>query len=67
MPTGPFKQCGNALKYDNDRLVLRNLNLLQKRRRVEIAKEMLGNVAEDLTFIKCINTSDETWVNEYEK
>lgn len=36
-----------------------NLNLLQNRRGVQIARGMLDVVAEDFTFIKCIVTGDE--------
>lgn len=32
----------------------KNLNRLQKRRRVEVAKKMLDNVAEDPTFINAL-------------
>ena len=48
------------------RLVWKNLNFLQKERRVEVAKEMLDNLAGDPTFIKRIITGDETWVYEYD-
>lgn len=48
------------------RLVPKELDFLQKWRRVEVAKEMLANVAEDPTFIKRIITGDETWVYEYD-
>ena len=48
------------------RLVPKDLNFLQKEPRVEVAKEMLANVANDLTFIKRIITGDETWVYEYD-
>ena len=48
------------------RLVPKDLNLLQKERRVEVAKEMLANVADDPTFIKRIITGDKTWVHEYD-
>ena len=47
------------------RLVPKNLNFLQKERRVEVTKEMLANVADDPTFIKRIIIGDETWVYEY--
>ena len=48
------------------RLVPKNLNFLQKERRVEVAKKMLANVADDPTFIKRIITGHETWVYEYD-
>ena len=50
----------------NARLVPKDLNLLSKRRRAEVAKEGLDNIAEDPTFIKRIITGDETWVYEYD-
>ena len=48
------------------RLVPKDLNFLQKERRVEVAKEMLVNVADSPTFIKRIITGDETLVYEYD-
>ena len=48
------------------RLVPKDLNFLQKERRVEVAKEMFSNVADDPTFIKRIITGDETSVYEYD-
>ena len=48
------------------RLVPKDLNFLQKERRVEVAKEMLANVADDPTFIKRIITGDETCIYEYD-
>ena len=42
------------------RLVPKDLNFLQKERRVEVAKEMLANVADDPTFIKRIIIGDKT-------
>ena len=48
------------------RLVLKDLHFLQKERRVEVAKEMLANIADDPTFNKCIVPGDETWVYEYD-
>ena len=44
----------------NARLVPKDLNLLQKRHRVEVAKEMLNNVAENPAFIKRFIADDET-------
>ena len=55
-----------GMKRVADRLVPKDLNLLQKERRVEVAKETLANVADDPTFIKRIITGDETWVYEYD-
>ena len=48
------------------RLVPKDPNILQKERRVEVAKEMLANVADDPKFIKRIITGDETWFYEYD-
>uniref|UniRef100_A0A0K8WBT5 Mos1 transposase HTH domain-containing protein n=1 Tax=Bactrocera latifrons TaxID=174628 RepID=A0A0K8WBT5_BACLA len=55
-----------GMKRVNDTLVPKDLNLLQKRRRIEIAKEMLDNLAEDPKFIKRIITGDAAWVCEYD-
>ncbi|XP_014091877.1 protein GVQW3 [Bactrocera oleae] len=55
-----------GMKRVNDTLVPKEMNLLQKRRRVEVAREMLDNVAEDHTFIKRIVTGDVAWVYEYD-
>lgn len=38
---------------------------LPKRRRAEVAKEILDYVAENRTFIKCLITGEKTWVHEY--
>lgn len=46
-------------------LVTRDLDLLQNKRRAEIAKEMIEDVAEDHTIIKRIITGDEMCVYEY--
>ena len=48
------------------RLVPKDLNFLQKERRVEVAKEMLDNVTDGPTFIKRIIIGDKTWVYEYD-
>ena len=48
------------------RLVPKDLNFLQKARRVEVAEEMLANVTDHPTFIKRVITGDETWVYEYD-
>ena len=50
----------------NTGLILRYLNILQKRRQVAVGKELLENAAEELTFIKYIITGDETWIYEYD-
>lgn len=44
----------------NARLGPKVLYVLQKRRRVEITKEILDNVAKELTFIKRIISNNET-------
>ncbi|XP_018314337.1 histone-lysine N-methyltransferase SETMAR-like [Mycetomoellerius zeteki] len=44
------------------KLVPKELNFMQKRDRVDIAKDMIS----DPTFIKRIITGDETWVYEYD-
>ena len=48
------------------RLVPKELNFLQKERRVEDAKKMLTNVDDDPAFIKLIIGCDETWVYKYD-
>ena len=48
------------------KLVPKDLNFLQKERRVDVAKEMLANVADDPTFIKHIIAGDEMRVYEYD-
>ena len=48
------------------RLVPKDLNFLQKERRVEVAKEILANVSDEPAFIKRIITGDETWIYEYD-
>ena len=53
-----------GMKQVAAKLVPKDLNFLQKERRVEVAKEMLANVADDPTFIKRIITGDQTWVYE---
>lgn len=54
-----------GMKPVNARLIPKDLNCLQTRRLVQVAKEMLDNVAEDSTFIKHIFTGDETWLYGY--
>lgn len=48
------------------RLVPKDLNFMQKRDRVDVAKEMICEAKSDPTFIKRIITGDETWVYEYD-
>ena len=55
-----------GMKRVATRLVPRDVNFLQKECRVEVAKKMLANVADDSIFIKRIITGDETWVYEYD-
>lgn len=54
------------MKRVSAKLVPRDLSLLQKRRRVAIAKEMLDNVVVAVTFINRIITGDETCAYEHE-
>lgn len=44
------------------RLVLKKLNFLQKQNRKQVAEDKLERANSDPTFMKCIITSDETWV-----
>ena len=55
-----------GMKRVADRLVPKDLNFLQKERRVEVAKEILANVSDEPAFIKRIITGDETWIYEYD-
>ena len=48
------------------KLVPKELNFMQKRDRVDIAKDMISKTESDPTFIKRIITGDETWVYEYD-
>ena len=48
------------MKRVSARLIPKDLNFLQKERRVVVAKEMLANVADDPIFIKRIITGNET-------
>jgi len=48
------------------KLVPKDLNFMQKRDRVDIAKDMISKVESDPTFIKRIITGDETWIYEYD-
>jgi len=56
---------GLGLRRVAAKLVLKELNFLQKRDRV-IAKDMISKAESDPTFIKRIITGDETWVYEYD-
>ena len=47
-------------------LVPKDLNCMQKRDRVDVAKDMLSKVDSDPSFIKRIITGDETWIYEYD-
>jgi len=48
------------------KLVPKELNFMQKRDRVVIAKDMISKAESDPTFIKRIITGDETWIYEYD-
>ena len=48
------------------KLVPMELNFMQKRDRIVIAKDMISKAKFDPTFIKCIITGDEMWVYEYD-
>ena len=48
------------------KLVPKNLNFMQKRDRVDAAKDMLSNIDSDPSFIKRIITGDEMWIYEYD-
>jgi hypothetical protein len=52
------------MKHVAARLVLRDLNFLQKLNRMRVAEDMLERVNFDSTFMKRIVTGDETWVYE---
>jgi len=57
---------GLGLRRVAAKLVLKELNFMQKRDRVVIAKDMISKAESDPTFIKRIITGDETWVYEYD-
>ena len=44
------------------KLVPKDLNFMQKRDRVDVAKDMLSKVDSDPSSIKRIITGDETWI-----
>ena len=51
---------------NDDNIEPKDLNFLQNERRVEVAKEMLANIADDPTLIKRIISGDKMWVYEYD-
>ncbi|CAK9806984.1 hypothetical protein ANTPLA_LOCUS5107 [Anthophora plagiata] len=55
-----------GLRRGAAKLVPKDLNFMQKKDRVEIAKDMISKAESDLTFIKRIITGDETWIYEYD-
>jgi len=57
---------GLGLRQVAAKLVPKELNFMQKRDRVVIAKDMISKAESDPTFIKRIITRDETWVYEYD-
>ena len=48
------------------KLMPKDLNFMQKRDRVDAAKDMLSKVDSDPSFIKRIITGDEAWIYEYD-
>ncbi|XP_015905527.1 protein GVQW3-like [Parasteatoda tepidariorum] len=48
------------------KLVPKDLNFIQKRNCVDVAKDMICEAESDPTFIRRIITGDETWVYEYD-
>lgn len=48
------------------RLVPKKLDFLQKERRMTVAKEMIANADNDPTFMKRINTGDDSWAYEFD-
>ena len=48
------------------KLVSKDLNFMQKRDRVDVAKNMLSKVDSDPSFIKRIIAGDETWIYKYD-
>ena len=57
---------GLGLRRVAAKLVPKELNFMQKRDRVVIAKDMISKAESDSTFIKRIITGDETWIYEYD-
>ena len=47
-------------------LVPKDLNFMQKRDRVDVAKDMLSKVDSGPSFIKRIITRDKKWIYEYD-
>ena len=66
--TDPLKTFWNdlGLRRVAAKLVPKDLNFIQKRDRVDVAKDMLSKVDSDPSFIKRIITGDETWIYEYD-
>ncbi|XP_066143583.1 histone-lysine N-methyltransferase SETMAR-like [Euwallacea fornicatus] len=48
------------------KLVPKDLNFIQKRDRVDVAKDIIFEAESDPTFIKRIITGDDTWVYKYD-
>ena len=48
------------------KLVPKDLNFMQKRDRVDVAKDILSKVDSDSSFMKRIITADKTWIYEYD-
>ena len=48
------------------KLVPKDLDFMQKRNCVNVAKDMLSKVDSDPSFIKQIITGDETWIYKYD-
>ena len=48
------------------KLVPKDLDFMQKRDRVDVAKDMLSKVDSDPSFIKRIITGGKTWIYEYD-
>ena len=48
----------------NVKLILKYLNNLEKRHRVQVAKKVLVNGAENYTFTKCKINDNDMWVYE---
>jgi len=57
---------GLGLRHVAAKLVPKELNFMQKRNRVVIAKDMISKAESDQIFVKRIITGDETWVYEYD-
>ena len=57
---------GLSLRRVAAKLVPKELNFMQKKDRVVIAKDMISKTESDPTFIKRIITGDEMWIYEYD-